>query len=226
LVSYLTVPFLTHLYTGGSYLQLSTVVEDVLIAAFAVISGFFSDLFGRKRLAIIGFAMLGIGYAILGLTQTNVIGFYFYIIADGVAWGIFYTVLLFTIWGDLSQTSKSEKYFVIGAMPYLFSNFIRLLVGPYVSTFSLSGGIFTYACIFLFLAVLPLIYAPETLSDKTMKDRELKSYLEKAQKIAQKEAEKNQKDFAAGSEEIYVGNEEVMETPANEEARKLAEKYY
>jgi MFS family permease len=209
LVTYMTVPFLTRIYTEGSYFQLATVVENVLIAAFAVISGFLSDLFGRKRLTIIGFAMLGIGYAVLGLTQTNIIGWYFYVIIDGIAWGIFYTVLLFTIWGDLAQTHNSEKYYVIGALPYLFSNFIRLLVGPYVFNIP-AGEIFTFACIFLFLAVLPLIYAPETLSEKTMKDRELKNYLEKAQKIAQKEAEKNQKQDANKTEKE---NEKAKEEP-------------
>jgi hypothetical protein len=40
--------------------------------------------------------------------------------------------------------------------------------------------IFSFASVFLFLAVLPLIYAPETLPEKTMKDRDLKSYIEKA----------------------------------------------
>jgi MFS family permease len=226
IVSYVAVPFLSRLYIEGSYFQLATVVENVLIAAFAVISGFLSDLFGRKRLTIIGFAMLGIGYAILGLTQTNIIGWYFYVIVDGITWGIFYTVLLFTIWGDLAQTYNSEKYYVIGALPYLFSNFIRLLVGPYVFNIP-AGEIFTFACIFLFLAVLPLIYAPETLSEKTMKDRELKNYLEKAQKVAQKEAEKNhKKDSAKAEEENKKRKKEPEEPHEDEEARKLAEKYY
>jgi len=42
----------------------------------------------------------------------------------------------------------------------------------------------------LFLAIIPLLYAPETLPEKSMKDRELKNYLETAQKFAQKETEK------------------------------------
>jgi hypothetical protein len=42
---------------------------------------------------------------------------------------------------------------------------------------------FSFASFFLFLAVIPLMYAPETLPEKTIKDRELKSYLEKAQKV-------------------------------------------
>jgi len=32
---------------------------------------------------------------------------------------------------------------------------------------------------------LPLVYAPETLPEKTMRERELKIYVEKAQEVAQ-----------------------------------------
>jgi len=38
----------------------------------------------------------------------------------------------------------------------------------------------------LFLAVLPLVYAPETLPEKQMKDRELKNYIDKAQRVKEK----------------------------------------
>jgi hypothetical protein len=40
---------------------------------------------------------------------------------------------------------------------------------------------------FLFLAVLPLMYAPETLSEKKIKDRELKQYIEKAKKAREEQ---------------------------------------
>lgn len=44
-------------------------------------------------------------------------------------------------------------------------------------------AIFSFTSLFLFLAVLPLAYAPETLPLQMFKDRELKKYLEKAEKI-------------------------------------------
>jgi MFS family permease len=227
LVNYLTTPFLTRLFTEGNYIELATIVENILIAAFAVISGFLSDVFGRKRLTIVGFAMLGIGYAVMGLTQGNIVGWYFYVCVDGAAWGIFYAILFFTIWGDLAQGRHSEKFYVIGILPYLFSNFMRLLLEPYVYGIP-AGEIFTFACVFLFLAVLPLIYAPETLPEKSMKDRDLKSYLEKALKKAQREAEKtkekeaeeNKKETAEAEEDVGIYSEEY------EQVLKEAEKYY
>jgi flagellar biosynthesis component FlhA len=102
-------------------------------------------------------------------------------------------------------------------------------------------SLFPFAAFFLFVAVLPLFYSPETLPDKIIKGRELKSYLEKAQKFAQKESEKNQRNETKkdqekdedetekecendGEEQDYVEfevGEEVME-----KAQELAEKYY
>jgi hypothetical protein len=47
-------------------------------------------------------------------------------------------------------------------------------------------AIFSVASFFLFLAVIPLMFAPETLPEKTLKERELKQYVEKAKKTKEK----------------------------------------
>ena len=86
---------------------------------------------------------------------------------------------------------------------------------------------FTVATFFLFLAVVPLMYAPETLPEKTMKSRDLKSYTERALQKAQKEAERSQKKHPDKTEkEKEKAEEEPEETPEDAEARKIAEKYY
>lgn len=74
----------------------------------------------------------------------------------------------------------------------------------------------------MFLAVLPLVYAPETLPEKHMKERELKNYLDKAKKIASKESEKKPKQEKE-TEAIEAKEENRKD---QDEARKLAEKYY
>ncbi len=190
--------------------------EYVITAIFAVISGFIADKIGRKRLAIIGFIMLGIGYAVNGLFSgsniflTSII----YIVADGIAWGIFYVLFIFTIWGDLANEKAADKIYFLGVLPYVSSYFMQLLLHPYLAGIQ-KEMIFSFASVFLFLAVLPLIYAPETLPEKIMKDRDLRSYIEKAKKKAAEEAEKVTK-----KNENNEGNDKY------EEAKKLAEKYY
>jgi MFS family permease len=221
LVNSMTLPVMNNLLQGQDYARSFAVFESVLIAVVALVTGFLADSLGRKRLAIIGFAMLGLGFAALSFLQDSY-GWYIYTVADGVAWGIFNVLFLFTLWGDLAQDHNAEKYYVIGALPYLFSNFMNLLFAPFALEVQYIT-LFSFASFFLFIAVLPLVYAPETLPEKLMKDRDLKSYTEKALKQAQKDAGKSKKKDSAKAEEE---KKEAEETPEDEDARKLAEKYY
>ena len=176
---------------GSDLVRMSSSIEFILAGASAVVTGFLADSKGRKRLAMAGFALLGIGHAILGFSG-NIIGWWFYTIVDGIAWGIFVTTFLFTLWGDLAEELRSEKYYAVGIMPYLLSTFLRFSFGTLIVDFA-SSVMFSFASFFLFIAVLPLVYAPETLPEKIVKERELKSYLEKAQKEADK-AQKREED--------------------------------
>ena len=161
-------------------------IENLLGAIFGVIGGFLIDFMGRKRMSIIAFAMLGLAYSSLGVFSGNPLSWYFYTFADGIAWGIFFVIFVVTIWADLSNGVSSEKYYAIGVLPFFISYFLRLTVGFDLTLIIPQEAIFSFVAFFLFLAVLPLVYAPETLPEKTMKDRELKGYIEKAQKVREK----------------------------------------
>ena len=87
--------------------------------------------------------------------------------------GILYVTFIFVVWGDLSEGRIREKYYLWGSMPFLVSSFISILVQPFAGSISISTA-FPLASFFLFIAVLPLIYAPETLPEKAMKERDLK----------------------------------------------------
>jgi len=222
LVNYLSLPVLSNIL-DSSIIEFSFMVENVIAAVFAIIGGFFMDFVGRKRMATAGFVLLGIGYTILGIAPGNILGLYFYMIVDGVAWGTLSVLFILTIWGDLSYGGLSDKFYAIAVPPFLFSLFLRYAIGPYVSDVS-PYAIFSFTAFFLFLAVLPLMYAPETLPEKTMKDRELKKYVEKAQKEAAKaqgkEAENAPRENGDTEAEFEVNHEDY------EEALKQAEKYY
>jgi len=97
--------------------------------------------------------------------------------------GIILVIFIFTIWGDLACGRSCEKYYAIGILPYSLSNFLRLVIGHSVAEIVPHHAIFSFTAFFLFLAVLPLMFAPETLPEKTLRERELKSYIEKAKKL-------------------------------------------
>jgi len=207
----------------SDFFHSSIIVENVLSGIFAIVFGFLGDYIGRKRLTVTGFALLGLGYASLGLLPGNIYAWCLYTAVDGIAWGCFFTIFLITIWGDLAQGKSSEKYYAIGSMPYLVSNFLRISIGTYIGEVPQSA-VFSFASVFLFLAVLPLMYAPETLPEKTIRERELKSYIEKAQKEAEKTQNTRTKDEQREKENDDLEIEVIPED--FEEKLKEAEQYY
>ncbi len=181
IANYLALPIVSEIFPN--LFEHSMLIENVLAGVFAVVSGFFGDYIGRKRLVVAGFVLLGFGYASLGLFPQNIFGWWFYTAVDGIAWGIFYTIFLMTIWGDIAGGRNSEKYYAIGYLPFLLSIFTELSLGTAISLSVNTLAIFSFTSFFLFLAVLPLAYAPETLPWQMFKNRELKKYFEKAEKI-------------------------------------------
>jgi MFS family permease len=164
-----------------------SLIQTGLLGIFAVIGGFWIDSIGRKPIAILGFAMLGIGTAVLGISTTNSVILYFNAVIDGIAWGFLLVLFILTIWGDLSYSSTSDKFYAIGASPFFVSMFLYLTVHNYISkNLSTSSALFSFGAVFLFLAVLPLFYASETLPEKNIKKREIQSYADKAKKYAEK----------------------------------------
>lgn len=185
LINYTTIP-ITNNFFGDSFVRFSSVIESVVVSAFAIVAGYFADTFGRKRVAMLGFAILGLGYAILGIYPNHIFSWYLYTIFDGVAWGTFSVVFLIVLWGDIAKDLSSGKYYAIGGLPFLLSNFIRITISSYIIETVSVYTIFSLASFFLFLAVVPLMYAPETLPEKTIRERELRSYVERAKRIREK----------------------------------------
>lgn len=205
LVNYTSIPIMNKFF-GEDFVRFSSIAESVLMSISAVVAGYLADVFGRKRVAIAGFAMLGLGYAVIGIYPRNPLSWNFYTVVDGIAWGIFYVIFLIVLWGDLAYHTRSGKFYAIGGLPFLLSNLLRIIIGSYIGEAISVYTLFSLASFFLFLAVLPLIYSPETLPEKTMKNHELKNYIKQARKEAakaqKKEAETTQKEKEGAEVEI------------------------
>ena len=209
LITYLSIPVQTSIIHT---MQLDSInipsveslrgIENILIAISAVVFGFLADRIGRKRVAIIGFVMLGLGYSFVGIQPYSTLSWYFYTLFDGLSLGILYIIFVITIWSDLSNGSQSEKYYAIGVLPFFISFLLRFTTSTQISTAISANSIFSFIAIFLFIAVLPLVYAPETLPEKLMKDRDLKSYVENAKKRVQKESVKANKKEKQDSNQV------------------------
>jgi MFS family permease len=187
LINFAESPILKSVFQDSS--STIGVAELAISGVFALVGGIFGDFVGRKRVVITGFIFLGIEYAILSLFSGVPISLYVYTILDGISWGLFASVFFMTIWGDLAETKQKEKYYVLGGLPYLLAGFIPVVVEPLVQGQQISTvTAFSLASFFLFVAVLPLMYAPETLPEKKIKERELQDYVERAKKTKEKYA--------------------------------------
>ena len=165
----------------NTYLMIGIIISS--ISAF--LGGIVCDLKGRKIASIVSFVLLGISYAVLSIFQGIHFSIYAFMLLEGVAWGILYVIFVFVIWADLSEKATCESYYLLGSMPYLLSSWIEILAKPLAELIPISAS-FSLASFFLFLAVVPLMFAPETLPEQMLRERELRGYIEKAKRVREK----------------------------------------
>ncbi len=183
-VNFLGVPIEINLF-GEDLGSLMPIAEYGIGGFIALIGGWFADTIGRKRIIIIGFIMLGIGFAMLGLFPGDTLFWYLYIIVDGVAWGIFSLMFYLVIWSDLAGNRTKEKYYMLGVLPFLIASYIQILFTPLAKSVEYSSA-FSLASFFLFMAVLPLLYAPETMPEKNIEIKRLRKFADDARKAKEK----------------------------------------
>ncbi|UCE96951.1 MAG: hypothetical protein JSV51_05050 [Candidatus Bathyarchaeota archaeon] len=184
LINSLEAPILENFF-GSDFFSIVPVAELAISSITALIGGFISDFEGRKRVAIIGFVLIGIGYAVLGFVPNLMISWYLYVLVDGIAWGMFVLVFIMVVWGDFGANTAKEKYYLIGGLPFLISWFLQFLIEPNIAAIPVEAA-FSLASLFLFIAVVPLMFAPETLPEKKLEKRRLKKYAETARKLKEK----------------------------------------
>jgi MFS family permease len=187
LVNYLEGPILRSL--NLEFFSFVPVAEFGVGSIVALVGGFFSDMVGRKRVVMFGFIMLGVGYAALGLYPANTFSWYLYVAVDGVAWGILALMFFLILWGELAENRVKDKYYFLGVLPFLIASYLEPIATPFVESIDVAAA-FSFASFFLFMAVLPLMYAPETLPQKNIELRRLRNYLESARKLKDKYPEK------------------------------------
>jgi len=183
LLNYAEAPVVESFF-GPDFVFFQIIVWSI-VGFVATIGGFIADIKGRKAVVIAGFLMLGIEYAAVSILQNSEATMYFFSVLDGISWGLLSSVFLTTIWGDLGENHEKEKYYVVGGLTFFLPGFLSELIAYYVGVISTTLA-FSLASFFLFLAVLPLVYAPETLPEIKIRERHIKTYLKKAQIVKEK----------------------------------------
>lgn len=176
-------------YLDPSFSSFLLKIDIITSALFVLVAGVLADWIGRKRVVIYGFVALGLAYAVIGLAPAIELSWYFYHLIDGVAAGIFMVTFVLLLWGDQSPPGLRERYYALGNIPFFAARIVGSPVMRYVMQVPALAA-FSLASFFLFLAVLPLMYAPETLPEKKIELRRLRKYVEKAKEVREKHEEK------------------------------------
>ncbi len=177
-------------FFGTEFLRLTLTIEPLIAGFSMLIGGILLDRIGRKRVVMYGFVSLGIAYAMIGMAPTITATWYLYLVIDGIAAGILLLIFILILWGDLSQHGAREKYYAIGNTPFFVRQIVPFLLTSVIASVPANAA-FSIASFFLFVAVLPLMYAPETLPEKKIQLRRLRSYLEVAKRIREKHTKDN-----------------------------------
>jgi MFS family permease len=167
---------------------IGSVIFFLATCVFGVVSGLIADRSGRKLSMILGFVSLGVAYAFVGisLSPVNILMLYIF---QGIAWGIIIVCFQYIVFGDLAGNMSSEKLYALGlAIPPL----IEMGVLVFGANFNIPISptlIASMISIVMFISVIPLIYAPETLPDDLIRDRRFKEYLRKVLEIVEESNE-------------------------------------
>ena len=189
LLNYSEAPVVESFF-GQNYVFIQIMVWGI-VGLVATIGGFIADITGRKAVVIAGFLMLGIEYAAVSLLTDPGATMYLFSVLDGISWGLLSSIFLTTIWGDLGENFEKEKYYVVGGLTFFLPGFLSEMIVHYVGSIPTTLA-FSLASFFLFLAVLPLFYAAETLPEVKIREKQLQGYLKKAEKVKEKSCLQNQ----------------------------------
>jgi MFS family permease len=162
-------------------------VRFISFALFGLVSGFIADRYGRKTPIILGLVMLGISFTFLGLaTQsfTSLVSFavIFYYITSGIAWG-FLTPVYLAVLGDLPFIKARETVYALGIIVPLLV-FVCSSVLPILLDLSAPANVLSIALsVMLFVSVIPILYASETLPETNLRARKMRNYINKVGKL-------------------------------------------
>jgi MFS family permease len=153
-------------------------------SVFAFISGVMVDRVGRKYPLILGLVMLGISYLFVGVAATP-LSWVVMIFISSIAWSFFQNAYLWAVLGDLASPGSKERFYTLGwIVIFMVETSFRLLKGIF-NIVAPANVISAVLGILIFLSIIPLIFAPETLPETQKRARRLRDYLKKVGDLIQ-----------------------------------------
>lgn len=168
--------------------NIALALQSLGVAFAALLSGFAADRFGRKNVITFGLASLGIAYMAYGLTR-DPIAYLFAQLFFGASYGIMFSVFFITVIGDFGSIGSRERYYAAGSI-FLFAYFAsQLLSGMFIIEDATVVAFLLGMA--LFVAILPIQNAPETLPREKIRSRRFREHLKKVRELVEEEESRN-----------------------------------
>ncbi len=167
--------------------QIGYYIRYLGVGFFSFVAGVASDRIGRKTPIIIGLILMGVSFAFLGYMST--ISLFLFLILSGVAWSFLF-VVYFSVLGDLASKFSKERFYALGWItPISILMGFSSLAGVFYLTAPLSF-VSPILSIILFLTIIPILVAEETLPKAKIRKRRLREHTEKVGKLVQESRRK------------------------------------
>jgi MFS family permease len=170
------------LVNGVDNEPLVIIITYLGMICFTLLSGIIADRFGRRNTIMFGLIALGIN-SIMPVALSPLLNL-INAALSGISFG-FMQVAYATIFGDYGSNGSIEKVFAIGSSVL----FLTMTLDPFSDVFKIqdTGIISTILTIAVFLSILIIIYAPETLPEDKLRTRKLNEYLKKVKRLIESE---------------------------------------
>ena len=163
--------------------ELGNLLHILGAGVFGLVGGFVADRFGRKQPVILGMVLLGVAFGVLGIAPSP-LSLIAYLILSGVAWG-FLIVVYTAVPGDVAFVGSKEKFYALGIILPLMIYTGLPTIAVLLNIKFQAGGLSAVLSIIMFLSILPVLQAKETLSKTKTSERKMKEYVDKVGKIIQ-----------------------------------------
>jgi MFS family permease len=162
--------------------DVGVLIGFVCTAVSGVVAGSLADRFGRKPPIVIALVLIGMSFALLGFAQIPQTIMLYYIVY-GIAWGFLFTVYL-TVSADISPPFSKEKFYALSTIVpltiFMGSSSVLTFLGIEGISLSLVSPVLSAI---IFLSIIPLWRAHETLPESKINARKLQEHLKKVEKL-------------------------------------------
>ncbi len=144
-----------------------------------IIGGIIADFFGRRLSLAFSLTLYGTSSAVAGLLNNDAT-FSFAYIANGLSWGIFLTLYIFVVFGDLANKENCGKMYSIGLVTFYLVRGVAFFVPTSQIPLVISSLL---SCLLIFLSNVPLILALELLPLHFREKMKLKLHMQALKKV-------------------------------------------